>query len=114
MTWGERKLFKEVVGKSKILLVYKTGSHIDVGHWFGGGIVWVCAAADELALFAAGRRGYSERVPFRLLRESLYNHVTGELALAPATELGVRTLKMTPAEGYQLLAQIYREADSDA
>jgi hypothetical protein len=84
-----------------------------VGHWFSKGRIWACALAGELAMFAYGRRPYLERVPFRLLQQSLYNHVTGEVVLAPARDVRVDSLRVTPAEGYQFLAQIYKET-SDA
>ncbi len=90
------------------LRVVKTCSRIDTGLWRGPARVWAVCLRRSLLLLASGRRPYVEDVPFAELRESLYNHVTGELDLAPA-EPTAATLKVAPADGYRMLAQIYAE-----
>ncbi len=60
----------------------------------------------ELVLFAAGKRPFVERVPLAELGESFYNHVTGEVALAPAEGARVRTLRMSPVDGRALLKEL--------
>ena len=107
MRAAERKLFEQVVGRTPVYFVARTDTRFDVGGWLSKALVWVVATDDELVLFAQGKRAHSERIPFRVLRESLYNHVTGTIALAPAKEITTSQLTLMPAEGYQLLAQIY-------
>ena len=75
--------------------------------WFHKGRILVLAMADEIALFAAGKRPFIAKINFAHLRESLYNHVTGEVILAPVKGIAMTTIKLSPAGGYQLLAQIY-------
>ena len=49
----------------------------------------------------------AEIVPVRGLRRSRYNHVTGQLALAPTGLAGIKGLAMSPIDAGQVLAQIY-------
>lgn len=105
----EERLFKETLGREPVFVFLRTGSGVDVGHWLGNGVVWLAVTASEVVLFAAGRKPYVERIPFDLLRTSLYNHVMGALVLSPAPEVRLRNVRLTPAEGYQVLAQIYNE-----
>lgn len=104
---AERRFYTELIGNSPAYVVVRTETRLDVGSWLGKSLIWAVATQDELVLFAVGKRAHSERIPFRVLRESLYNHVTGTIALAPAKEIATNQLKLMPAEGYQLLAQIY-------
>ena len=41
-----------------------------------------------------------------------YNHVTGELVLAPPRGIRITSAGMTPIDGYQLLAQIYSNKET--
>jgi len=87
----------------------RTGTVVDVGRWWRRARLWVGIGAGELILVAAGPRAFVVRVPLTALQESLYNAVTGEVILVPATGLPVRSLKLAPVEGYQLLAQIQQK-----
>ena len=90
----------------------RTGTKIDVGSWLLRGRVWAFALADSLVFVACGscgQRAQARRIPYNQLRESQYNHVTGQLALAPVKGLSFRGLRVDPVDGYQVLAQIYRE-----
>ena len=109
MSKRERALSDEVLGAEEVFFLVKTGTRADVGRWYRRSRVWACALARELVLFACGRNPYAERIPFAELRGSVYNPVTGELALAPAGSARLRNLRMTPLDGYQMLAQIYRD-----
>ena len=74
--------------------------------------MYLAALPDSLALVASApgaARPLAERIPFSRLRESRYNHVTGQLALSPAALAGVRGLALAPIEAGQVLAQIYHE-----
>lgn len=103
----ERGLLEEIRGGAPLFFLARMDMRVDVGHWFSRGVLWVAASADGLLLFAHGRRPYMEKIPFRFLGKSLYNHVTGEVVLSPALEARTQTLRLPPLEGYQLLAQIY-------
>ncbi len=109
-----RRLAESLAGEEDVLVLLRTRSRIDVGGWFGRRRVWVAALADSLVLFAPGRRPCRARIPFAQLRESAYNPVTGELALAPAEAAPVRALRVSPLDGYQLLAQFRCEDASHA
>jgi hypothetical protein len=111
MTSAERRLYDQLFDGSDVFFIARTDTRLDVGGWLTKALVWVAATSDKLVLFAPGKRAHSERIPFRVLRESLYNHVTGTIALAPATEIATNQLKLMPAEAYQLLAQIYATGD---
>jgi len=89
----------------------RTETPVDTGDWLSKGRACVATTEDSLLLFAAGKRSYMENVPFDRLRCSLYNHVTGELVLAPARSSKIQQLKLAPLEGYQILAQIYQDAE---
>ena len=86
--------------------VFRTRTRVDTGGWLGKSRVRVCLTGDELVLFAAGRRPFVERIPVPSLGESFYNHVTGEVALAPAEGARVKRLRIRPVEGYALLGEL--------
>lgn len=107
MTPSERKLLEDVCGNEPVLVLFKSDSFVDTGGWLRRSRVWVGATAKELVLLAFGRKPFFQKTTFQVLRESLYNHVTGELVLAPAGELTLNSVKVPPLEGCQLLDQIY-------
>ncbi len=107
-----RPLAEGLIGDDAVRLVLRTRTKADVGQWFLRGRVWLVALDEALVLTAAvwgGPRPLAERIEYTRLRESRYNHVTGQLALSPATVAGVRGLSLGPIEGRQVLAEIYRE-----
>jgi len=106
---AEWPVVEQALGQRDVFLAVKSRGRADTGGWLGRRRVWAFALADGLLLVAAGRAPCIERVPYADLRESVYNAVTGELALAPSHHVSVRRLKMTPLDGYQMLAQIYRD-----
>jgi len=103
---GARRLAESLVGEDDVMVLLKSRTRVDVGGWLGRRRVWVAALRDSLALFAPGRRPCRARIPFAQLRGSTYNPVTGELVLAPAEDAPVRALRVSPLDGYQMLAQI--------
>ncbi|MBI2192491.1 MAG: hypothetical protein HYU36_10960 [Planctomycetes bacterium] len=111
---AERQLAEELLGSHPIFLFFRTETRADVGRWFSRGRVAAAATDRDLVLFAAGPRPYAEAIPFTNLHRSLYNHVTGELILAPAREVRLTRIQISPADGYQLLAQIYQEPSNHA
>ncbi len=113
MSRQERELLQEMAGEAPVYYLVHSESRVDVGHWFSRGALWAATTDTELVLFAVGKRPFFEKVPFAYLRKSMYNHVTGEVILAPAESTRVHGVKVTPEQGYQVLAQIYKE-ESDA
>ena len=103
----ERALLDETRQGRALFFMARSKTTVDVGHWFSRGTLAVAAAADDLLLFAYGKKPYVEKIPFRFLGQSLYNHVTGEIVFSPALEARTQSLRLPPVEGYQLLAQIY-------
>lgn len=97
------RLMNELAGTRDIRMAMGTGTRTDVGRWFGKGRVCLCLTDMELLLFAVGKRSYVERIPVHGLSESRYNHVTGELVLAPAEGARVTRLKMPPLDSLGLL-----------
>lgn len=108
-TAAERRLLDEICPNTGVLALWQSDSDADVGYWFVRRRVWICAGPRELTLLACGRRPFIQQVPFSHLRKSLYNHVTGELVLAPEEELKMSRVKLPALDGYQVLAQIYDE-----
>jgi hypothetical protein len=107
LTPAQRTLLDDIRGTESVIMLLKSDTLVDTGGWFRWSDVWVCALPRELALFAAGRKPFLQKMPYEHLRASIYNHVTVEVVLAPSWGLKQRTLKVPPLEGYQLLAQIY-------
>jgi len=73
--------------------------------------VWVYVLDGYLLLMARGRRPLIENVPFDQLRDSLYNHVMGEVVLGPAQGVKVTRLRMSPLEARKLLRFVVRERE---
>jgi hypothetical protein len=128
---GQRAAAEKLLAGEDVYLVARTRTRTDVGGWLGGSQVVAAALAGELLLLAAPRCplavllrllrldrkfpppgepvAYAERIPFRGLSGSTYNHVTGQLLLAPADEARIRRLKLPALDAYRLLAQILPE-----
>ena len=105
---ARRRFLDAAVGDEPVFGVVKTGARVDVGSWLRKRRVTACLLKRDLFLFAPGKRAYAERIPFDELRESQYNHVTGEVMLAPAESSQVKRLKATPLAGLKILAHIYQ------
>lgn len=84
----------------------QTRTRVDAGGWGLNPRLRVTVLDKELVLYAAGKRPFIERLSFQVLGESHYNHVTGELLLAPGGDARVRRLRLPPIEGQELLDQI--------
>lgn len=107
----ERALLDEMRQGQALFFMARSKTTVDVGHWFARGTLLVAATANELLLFAHGKKPYVEKIPFRFLGQSLYNHVTGEAVFSPALEARTQSLRIPPLEGYKLLAQVYGGQD---
>ncbi|MBT3379208.1 MAG: hypothetical protein HN742_36945 [Lentisphaerae bacterium] len=110
---AEADLLAELSRDEPVFCLVASTTRVDTGRWLSGSTLWLGALATELLLFAAGTRAFCERIPFSYLRRSLYNHVTGELVLAPARDLTICKAELAPSEAYQLLAQIYSDSEED-
>ena len=104
--WAGRRFLDSVIGEATVYYLRKSGSKIDVGSWFLKRPVWTCLLDREMLLFALGTRPYLERIPLEDLQQSQYNHVTGEVVLAPARSARVKGLKMSPLEALEVLSHI--------
>ena len=112
-----RYLAGQAIDGEDVMMMTPTRGRIDTGSWFRHARIWMWVLQDELLLIAAGWGGpnpYVQRVRFSELTESVYNHVTDELVLAPAMDVPIKALGMSPTSGYQVLAQIYANADQPA
>jgi hypothetical protein len=99
----------QTVSAGRLASLFATRSRVDVGWWFWSARLHAAVLGDELVLFAAGSRPFVQRTPLPAVCASLYNHVTGEVVLAPATAAAVRRLRMAPVDGQKLLAVIKGE-----
>lgn len=107
MRAAERRIYDEICGKDQVFLVLRSPTKVDVGSFLRKSRVWLCAAASDLVLFAAGHKPLLLRIPYAHLQQSLYNQVTGELVLAPDRKYPLSHVELSPVQGYQLLAQIF-------
>ena len=101
-----RRLVASESWHEQVCLAFPTRTRTDTGLWFRSARVWAFCLRDRLALVAAGKRPYVETLAFADLRQSLYNHVMGELVLAPAGGARVRRLRIPPLEARKLLERI--------
>jgi hypothetical protein len=102
----ELELAGDRVSPENISFSVRTGSRLDVGSWFRKVRVLACVLPGELFLVAPGICPYIDRIPFSELQESLYNHVTGEVVLAPWEGPRIRKLRMSPLDGSKVLEYI--------
>jgi len=101
----QRMLLREVT-QTPPEAVWLTGTRVDTGGWMGRRRIVAAAMADRLILLAAGAKPFVESIAFQKLQESLYNHVTGELVLAPATGASLRALDLPSLDAQRLLDMI--------
>lgn len=100
--------FEKLFDEGEIYYAVHTQTRVDVGYWFRQARVWAIATSGHLLLFARGKRPLAECIPYRSLQESTYNHVTGCLTFASKVDKRYCKLKMSPVDGYQMLAQIFQ------
>ena len=108
MTRAVKRLSEESGARDAAVLA-RTRSRVDVGQWFRQTRVWAACLPSELVLLAPGRRPFVERIPYDQLKGSLYNHITGELELAPAEKARLRRLRVSPLDGCRMLRMMVRE-----
>lgn len=111
---AEATLLQGVCMPQDLRLVVRTKTRVDVGSWLGMRRVTAGCLDSSLVLWACGPRPYREYLAFSRLRNSLYNHVTGQLVLAPAEGLRVRGLSMPPDDAVRIMEYINRRNDSNA
>ncbi|MEK6235241.1 MAG: hypothetical protein N2C14_11040 [Planctomycetales bacterium] len=108
------KFLRSLIGERTPDCVLRTDSRVDVGYWLAKGRLWACLLDDELVLFALGRRPLVQRAAKSDLNESHYNHVTGEIILAPIESLPVTTFRVAPLQGLELLRRIVGDQHGSA
>ena len=106
---ARNEFLNTLIGDRGVYHLLRTDTKVDVGYWTGGRRVWSCLLDDELLLFALGRRSFVERISFEDLGESQYNHVTGEIVLAPIEITKVQTLRVPPLAALEMLTIIRNE-----
>ena len=99
--------FPELFEDDDVFCAIKTRTSVDVGHWVFRARVWAIATPEHLLVIATGKQPLAMRIAYSQLANSTYNHVTGCLTLAPNVDSRIQNLKVSPVDGYQLLAQIY-------
>lgn len=106
-TLGRRRLalLSGQLAGEPVVAVFKTGTALDTGSWFGKGRVWLAFTPTAMLLVARGPRPLCRRAPFAELRQTQYNTVIGELVFVPA-ELPAPTVALPPVEAAQALAQM--------
>jgi hypothetical protein len=109
-----RPLLEREAPDEPVYLLERSPTRADVGYWLRSVRVWLLALDKDLLLLAPGRRPLIQRVAYRDLRQSVYNHATGELLLGPARHLPVTAVRVSPLTAYQLLAQIHVEEPGHA
>ncbi len=103
---SRERFLESLIGDRDVYHVQRTGTKVDVGYWTGKRRVWSCLLDDQLLLCAIGRLSFVERIPLDELRDSQYNHVTGEIVLAPIEITKVQTLKVPPLAALEMLTNI--------
>jgi len=103
-----RALMHRACGDREVQRLFATGTRVDTGTWFRGARVWVGVLPDGLALIADGPRPLVQHIAAPDLHGSLYNHVTGELILAPAAGAAVRALRIDPLSAQWICARVLR------
>ena len=107
------EFLQSMIGDAPVFHVERTRTRVDVGQWFGKVAVWISILENEMILFAVGRRPFAERIAFDELSESQYNHVTGEVVLAPNEASAIKSLKLPPLAALDVLAYLFRGENQD-
>ena len=111
---AEARLLSDLAAGHPVTALVRTGTTVDVGEWFRRGCVVGARVGDEWIMVAAGKTPFVERVAIRDLAASVYNHIVGELVLAPAPGTRLRQLKMSPLDAGRTLKRILNAIDEEA
>jgi len=102
-----------LVGDQPVLHVVRSGNRWDVGLWLVRPRIWVLAGERHLFVGAwwggsqrGGREPLEETVSYGDILHHVYNDVTGELLLKLPHGRELPDTRMSPLDGYQMLAQI--------
>lgn len=100
----EKKLLREAIGDADPKLCIRSATCIDTGRWWRRSPIWLCCViGDELIMLAVSRRRYLEKVSLTACTSCHYSQASGELVIAPAENLRVNRLKVSPREAIQIL-----------
>lgn len=109
----EARLLGEISGATPVTALVRTGTTVDVGEWFRRGRVVGARVGGEWVMLAAGKIPFVERVAVRDLAASVYNHIVGELVLAPAPGVRLRQLKMSPLDAGRTLRRLLETIEEE-
>jgi hypothetical protein len=110
---ARRAVAEEALTDQTVFLRVRTRTWADVGGWFGPRPLDIFVTNQGLVLIAAGLLEFESpaplavSVPYSDLTGSTYNYATGRLALAPAEQSPIKSVRIAPADAQQLLAQIH-------
>ncbi len=99
----ETALLQSVVGDESPRLSLETDTRVDAGGWLRRAPVWLCVMEEQLVVLAVGRRRYLQVTSLSDCAESYYCAATGALVIAPAEELELNCLAMSPADALKIL-----------
>jgi len=80
----------------KAFMIIKTEAKVDTGGWLYNPRIRVAVLEKTVVFYAPGRRPFYEEVKFSDLSDSVYSHVTGSVFLAPAENLHIKVLPISP------------------
>jgi hypothetical protein len=113
MTRNERVMLDSLREGREPECLFRTKSRVDVGQWWnpwwGGAPLWLAVVGDRLMVVAHGKKPHLEQFALVNLGASQYNAVMSELVLAGDENDALRTLKIPPLEGRQLLDRVRQE-----
>ncbi|MCJ8332331.1 MAG: hypothetical protein HRT89_17315 [Lentisphaeria bacterium] len=117
MTRNERVMLDRFREDLEPECLFRTKSRMDVGQWcnpwWGGAPLWLAVVGDRLMVFAYGKKPHLEQFALANLGASQYNAVMSELVLASNENAELRTLRMPPLEGRQVLDRVRQEEASE-
>lgn len=91
----------------QMLDIVRTDSRLDLGTWWLASRVWLVMGEERLLILAQGRRLHRVTLERSDLQESLYNHVTSSLILAPAEAASIeQSLRMSYGTAQRVLEWI--------
>ncbi len=108
----ERELLRSLSGGAELRLLIRSGTRVDTGRWWWSTHLWLGVLGDELLLWAASRRAYTQRVELSECRLTRYHPMTGELVLAPGKSLRFNRVMLPPEQALRVLRLIHESVHS--
>jgi len=99
----EKAVLHAEVGDSMPRLVIRSNTRIDTGRWWWRSPLLLAVMEEELVIFAGARRRYACRIAFDSCRQSVYDHGSRELVLAPVEGLEHKRVGMSVSDALRVL-----------